>query len=131
MLPLWFLAELIFSTLKMEAICSSGTSVDTHLTTRRYIPEDCTLYNHRCENLRSSSNVFCSCTVRSQINYERMVTPKFKWPTELAITDRDALTFLISKPVTGHDCECFIRPYPSFAAIRFDFVLPVYSQSFR
>jgi hypothetical protein len=27
--------------------------VDTQRTTRRYIPEDCTLHNHRCENLRS------------------------------------------------------------------------------
>jgi hypothetical protein len=33
------------STLKMEAIFSSVTSVDTQRTTRRYIPEDCTLYN--------------------------------------------------------------------------------------
>jgi hypothetical protein len=31
----WFLAELIFSTLKMEAICSSETSIDTQRTTLR------------------------------------------------------------------------------------------------
>jgi hypothetical protein len=49
----WFLAQLIVSTLKMEAICSSETSVDTQRTTRRYIPEDGTLHNHRCENLKS------------------------------------------------------------------------------
>jgi hypothetical protein len=30
----WFLAELIYSTPKMEAICSSETSVDTQRTTR-------------------------------------------------------------------------------------------------
>jgi hypothetical protein len=36
----------------MEAICSSETSVDTQQTTRRYIPEDGTLHNHRCENLK-------------------------------------------------------------------------------
>jgi hypothetical protein len=48
----WFLAELISSTLKMEAICSYETSVDTQLTTRRYIPEDNTHHNHRCENLK-------------------------------------------------------------------------------
>jgi hypothetical protein len=41
----WFLSELIFSTLKIEAICSSETSPDTQQTTRRYIPEDCTLLN--------------------------------------------------------------------------------------
>jgi hypothetical protein len=36
----WFLAQLIFSTLKMEAICSSETSVDAQWNTRRYIPQD-------------------------------------------------------------------------------------------
>jgi hypothetical protein len=37
----------------MEATCSSETWVDTQRTTRRYIPEDGTLHNHRCENLKS------------------------------------------------------------------------------
>jgi hypothetical protein len=37
----------------MEAICSSETSVDTQRTTRRNIPEDDTLQNHRCENIKS------------------------------------------------------------------------------
>jgi hypothetical protein len=40
-------------TLKMEAICSSETSVGTQRITRRYIPEDGTIHNHRCENLKS------------------------------------------------------------------------------
>jgi hypothetical protein len=42
------------STLKMEMICSSEISVDTQRTTLRYIPEDNTLHNHRCENLKPS-----------------------------------------------------------------------------
>jgi hypothetical protein len=42
-----------FSTLKTEVICSSDTSVDTQRTTLRYIPEDDTLHNYRCENLKS------------------------------------------------------------------------------
>jgi hypothetical protein len=42
-----------FSTLKMEVICSSETSVATQQTTRHHIPEDDTLHNHRCENLKS------------------------------------------------------------------------------
>jgi hypothetical protein len=42
----WFHAELIFSTLKMEAICFSETSVDTQRTTRHYIPEDGSLYRN-------------------------------------------------------------------------------------
>jgi hypothetical protein len=37
------LAEIISSTLKMEAICSSETSITTQQTTRHYIPEDDTL----------------------------------------------------------------------------------------
>jgi hypothetical protein len=37
----------------MEAICSSETSVNTERNARRYIPEDDTLHNHRCENLKS------------------------------------------------------------------------------
>jgi hypothetical protein len=42
----------------MEAICSYETSVDIQRTTRRYIPEDGTLYNHRCENLKSYNEYF-------------------------------------------------------------------------
>jgi hypothetical protein len=40
-------------TLKMEATCSLETSVDFQRTTWCYIPEDSTLHNHRCENLKS------------------------------------------------------------------------------
>jgi hypothetical protein len=40
LLACWSLAELISSTLEIEAICSSETSVDTKRTTRRHIPED-------------------------------------------------------------------------------------------
>jgi hypothetical protein len=39
----------------MEAIFSSETSVDIQRTTQRYIPEDRTLHNQRCENLESYS----------------------------------------------------------------------------
>jgi hypothetical protein len=35
-----FLSQLIFSTLKIEVICYSETSVDTQRTTRLYIPDD-------------------------------------------------------------------------------------------
>jgi hypothetical protein len=45
-------AEPISSTLKMET-CSSETPVETQRTTRRHIPEDYTLHNHPCENLKS------------------------------------------------------------------------------
>jgi hypothetical protein len=36
-----------------EAICSSKTSVDFQQTTWCYIPENGTLHNHSCENLKS------------------------------------------------------------------------------
>jgi hypothetical protein len=38
---------------RMKAKYSSETSVDFQGNTMRYIPEDRTLYNHRCENLKS------------------------------------------------------------------------------
>jgi hypothetical protein len=53
LLACWFLAELIFSTLMIEAICSSKTSVDIQWTTRRFIPEFDTIHNHRRGNLKS------------------------------------------------------------------------------
>jgi hypothetical protein len=37
----------------MEAICSSETLVATQQTIQCYRPEDDTLHNHRCENLKS------------------------------------------------------------------------------
>jgi hypothetical protein len=40
-------------TMKMEAICSSEISVDIQRTKRRFILEDDTLHNHRCENLKT------------------------------------------------------------------------------
>jgi hypothetical protein len=39
-----------YLTLKMEAICSSETSVDIPRATRRYIPEDSTLHDDTCLN---------------------------------------------------------------------------------
>jgi hypothetical protein len=41
------------STLKIEAICSPETSIDFQRITQRYLPEDITLHNHNCENLKS------------------------------------------------------------------------------
>jgi hypothetical protein len=38
----------------MEAIWSSETSGDFHWNTKRYIPEDTTFQDHKCENLKSN-----------------------------------------------------------------------------
>jgi hypothetical protein len=40
------------STLTMEVTCSFEASVYFQRTTRRYIPEDRSIHNHRCENLK-------------------------------------------------------------------------------
>jgi hypothetical protein len=45
----------------MEAICSSKPSVETRRTTWRHIPEDDTLHNHRCENLKSYTAIVSVC----------------------------------------------------------------------
>jgi hypothetical protein len=52
--PAYFLVlDEFSSTLKMDAICSSETLVASQQTTRRYVPEDDSFHNHRCENLKS------------------------------------------------------------------------------
>jgi hypothetical protein len=45
----------------MDAICFSETSVETWRTTHRRIPEDDTLHNHRCENLKSYNSSIVAC----------------------------------------------------------------------
>jgi hypothetical protein len=62
MLATCMLAEPIYSTLKMEAICSSETSVKTQRTIRHHIPEYYTLHNHRCEHLKFYKNNFAFFT---------------------------------------------------------------------
>jgi hypothetical protein len=47
-----------FLTLKMEAVCSSGSSVDFQWTARCYITEDSPLHNHPYENLKSYNHCF-------------------------------------------------------------------------
>jgi hypothetical protein len=44
----WFFCLAYFSALKIEAICSSETSIDFQLTKQRYIPENNTLQGSIC-----------------------------------------------------------------------------------
>jgi hypothetical protein len=44
----------------MKAIYYAETSVDFERTTRRYIAQDRTLHNHRCENLKFYVKIFIS-----------------------------------------------------------------------
>jgi hypothetical protein len=55
----------------MEAIYSSETSVDFQQTTRRYIPQDSTVHNHRCENLKPY--IMLSNFVKTHIKHSRRV----------------------------------------------------------
>jgi hypothetical protein len=48
------------SALKMEATCSSEMSLDFYRNTRYYNLEARTVYNHRCENLKSNMSDCCS-----------------------------------------------------------------------
>jgi hypothetical protein len=43
-----------FSTLKIEVTYFSEMSIGFQQTTRRHIPEDISLHNQRCENLKSN-----------------------------------------------------------------------------
>jgi hypothetical protein len=52
--PLIFSCLAYFSTLKMNVTCSSEPWVDFHWIALHYIPEDKTLHNDCCENLRST-----------------------------------------------------------------------------
>jgi hypothetical protein len=52
----------------MEAIRSSETSGTTLRTTRRHIPEEDTLQNHRCENLKSY-NILVRSLCRNEMHY--------------------------------------------------------------
>jgi pyoverdine/dityrosine biosynthesis protein Dit1 len=45
------------STMKMEAIHSSETSVNIYVTTRRYILEDNMFHSHRLEKLKTRHNI--------------------------------------------------------------------------
>jgi hypothetical protein len=70
-LPTYFLvfAEIFSSTLKMEAIGSSETSVATQQITRRHIPEDDSLLNHRCVNLKSYNSPIVACVFFTAVTF--------------------------------------------------------------
>jgi hypothetical protein len=57
-------------TLKMEATCFSEMSVDFPRTTQRYIPEDSTLQNRRCEILKSYMAVISLSCLAYVIGFE-------------------------------------------------------------
>jgi hypothetical protein len=61
------------STPKIDAIFSSEMSVNFQRTTQRYIPEDRTLHNHRCENLNSYKGLFLGgCLIAISIQHKNV-----------------------------------------------------------
>jgi hypothetical protein len=81
LLSCWF-AEPISSTLKMEAISSSETSGATQRTTWRHIPEDDTLHNHHCENLKSYMDLEHQILHRQVLLLVFEVLNYFKWQVD-------------------------------------------------
>jgi hypothetical protein len=66
-------------TLKMEATCSSETSVDFQQNTRRYTSEGKIIHNHYCENLKSSSPL-------TDLRIYQAVTFQFLWFFHVSIS---------------------------------------------
>jgi hypothetical protein len=58
------------STLKLEIIYFSETSIDFQQTTRCYNPEDKTLHSHRCDNL--ISNLHFELGKNELVTYQRL-----------------------------------------------------------
>jgi hypothetical protein len=77
------------STLKIEATCSSETSVDFQWTTRRYIPENRTLQNRRCENLRSHKQT------NQQTNKQTMESIQLPKPMEMPVPTRVSVVIFV------------------------------------
>jgi hypothetical protein len=96
-----FLLNLILKS-KKEATCSSETPVYLQLTIQRYILEDRTLHNHRCENPKSydSLNFVALEVIMSDIN--RSLREVFF---------RLQITVAHDRPVTCCVCVCMSVNY--------------------
>jgi hypothetical protein len=77
--------SLYSSTLKIEAVCSSETSVDFKRTTRPYIPEERTVHNHGYENHRFYYSLLFQC--RKHVFLRRMPSSGMWLRVVLVLTD--------------------------------------------
>jgi hypothetical protein len=85
------------STLKMEAIYSSDTSVEFQRTTSRFIPEGSTLHNHRCENLKSC--ILCvESSPNSTVQWLALVLHILHFPALISAKRPVLLKFILILP---------------------------------
>jgi hypothetical protein len=124
------------STLKMEATCSSETSVDFQQNTQCYILEDRTLHNHRCETLKSSPNQFSymshTCThvrlhiqLKWSINYDHHVKTKYKFHAATIFYFTKSCIFF-ENPFTFRNSGHYSETLVSFPAQKFTQLLCQY-----
>jgi hypothetical protein len=76
-----------FLILKMGAACSSEKSVDCKRATRRYVPDDRTPHNNRCENLKFY--LFLPVCLNNVGHYNFIIYFLFVMSTETFISDTD------------------------------------------
>jgi hypothetical protein len=110
------LAEIISSALKIEAICSSETSIAAQHTTWRHIPEDDTLCNHRCVNLKSYNFTCYLCQPDSCVGLgDLRVTSKPVWEGRQAISalsTQNKITLLwvhVHSESQGTDADALVK----------------------
>jgi hypothetical protein len=91
----------------MEATFSSETLVHFQLPTRRYIPEDTTLRNHSCENLKSCMNLKCfqNLALCSSIRADKCLCKCNSFPKKITIFNKGRKKKLRTK-TTRPPTEC-------------------------
>jgi hypothetical protein len=102
MLAPWF-AEPISSPLKMKAICSSETSVETQRTTRCHIPEDNTLHNEFLVYLHLHVNRFVTRHV-----FEASIKSQGIWKKAFNLDLRQKENNQFSRMITVLECLFYV-----------------------
>jgi hypothetical protein len=69
-----------------KQVASSNTSVDFQWTIQRYIPEDSTVHNYYCENLKSYINLSLLANVLTAALWKKFWRRPWFWCQELSIT---------------------------------------------